>query len=325
MIENLLASITPTSRAGAIVVCLPLASILLATQADAGAVDLALTAVADDGARWFEYSSDAFAELGLDPDGFYAISNLPSIGGAFGSGVDVFPRDNAFDLGSLSYNDAGLTGAGVEIAPITGYAVDFDVNIADDDSVANNANDNRGYETTISNLQGTIEFTDSVITSIDLTAAITFTYRVGTSLFIPYDGTFAIQGDRFSLLVDDTEFAAGENRRYAWEATGTIDQVVEAPIPGDYNGDGVVDPSDYALWGSQFGGAGPDSDGNNNGVVDAADYTIWRDSFSVSAAASAAPEPATAVFASLAACLLGVRCRALCDRSMNRSGTLFFT
>ncbi|MEM6314519.1 MAG: hypothetical protein AAF743_10550, partial [Planctomycetota bacterium] len=273
-------------------------------------VDLALTGVADDGARWFEYSSDAFAELGLNPDGFYAISSLPSIGGAFGSGVDVFPRDNAFDLGSLSYDDAGLTGVGVEAAPITGYSVEFDLNIADDDALANNANDNRGYGTTISNLQGTVEFTDSVLTSIDLTAAITFTYRVGTSLFIPYDGTFSVQGDRFDLLVDDTEFAAGQNRRYVWEATGVVDQVVQAPVPGDYNGDGVADADDYALWVSQFGGAGPDSDGNGNGVVDAADYTIWRDRFSASAAASAAPEPATAAFATLAACFFSARRRA---------------
>ena len=52
-------------------------------------------------------------------------------------------------------------------------------------------------------------------------------------------------------------------------------------LPGDYNGDSVVNEDDYHLWRSTFGAmaditAGLPADGNRNGTVDAADYTFWR-------------------------------------------------
>lgn len=64
-------------------------------------------------------------------------------------------------------------------------------------------------------------------------------------------------------------------------------------LPGDYDGDGVVDALDYALWREQFGGPGPEADGNGDGTVDAADYTVWRDNLPPASAATAAPEPSS--------------------------------
>lgn len=50
------------------------------------------------------------------------------------------------------------------------------------------------------------------------------------------------------------------------------------PIAGDFNDDGKVDLSDYAIWSQSFGSTSElSADANNNGVVDASDYTIWRD------------------------------------------------
>jgi hypothetical protein len=82
--------------------------------------------------------------------------------------------------------------------------------------------------------------------------------------------------------------------------------VVPPPVTGDFDGDGVVDQSDYDVWFATFGSSDDlRADANGDGVVDAADYTIWRDRLgalpglgagaagSASASSAAAPEPAT--------------------------------
>jgi hypothetical protein len=64
---------------------------------------------------------------------------------------------------------------------------------------------------------------------------------------------------------------------------------------GDYDFDGDVDASDYSMWRSQYGSAGPFpingdyADGNRNGLVDAADYVVWRENREDSLAATASP------------------------------------
>ena len=64
-------------------------------------------------------------------------------------------------------------------------------------------------------------------------------------------------GQAGAVHVDDVSF-------------GIVDAV---PLAGDYNHDGIVDPTDYDVWKNNFGStANLDADGNNNGVVDAADY-----------------------------------------------------
>jgi hypothetical protein len=58
-------------------------------------------------------------------------------------------------------------------------------------------------------------------------------------------------------------------------------------IPGDYDGNGTVEPNDYDRWRSTYGStttAGTGADGNGNGFIDAADYVIWRKNLSVSQA-----------------------------------------
>ena len=72
-------------------------------------------------------------------------------------------------------------------------------------------------------------------------------------------------------------------------------------IPGDYNGDFVVDGSDYTVWRNSLGETGPDlaADGSGNDVVDQADYALWKTNFGRTldselgaGATSAVPEPA---------------------------------
>jgi hypothetical protein len=84
-----------------------------------------------------------------------------------------------------------------------------------------------------------------------------------------------------------------------------------APPPfsvGDFNRDGRVDASDYAIWRSDFGStADLAADASGNGTVDAADYVIWRKashSPAIAAAVSPIPEPKAATLALCCLCSL---------------------
>jgi hypothetical protein len=75
-----------------------------------------------------------------------------------------------------------------------------------------------------------------------------------------------------------------------------------ASIPGDYNGDSIVDAQDYTTWRSAFGTNQAAADGDQSGTVDAGDYIMWRKAMSQVGTGSAAnalsgplatvPEPA---------------------------------
>ncbi len=62
-------------------------------------------------------------------------------------------------------------------------------------------------------------------------------------------------------------------------------------LPGDYNGDGVVNAADYTVWRDTFGQMGPalaaDADGDQS--VGAGDYEIWKQNFGESAELQIAP------------------------------------
>jgi len=70
--------------------------------------------------------------------------------------------------------------------------------------------------------------------------------------------------------------------------------VVLPGTPGDANGDGVANESDYAAWLAHYGQPGglAEGDFNGDGVVNGADYTIWADYYG-GAAGAQTPEPGT--------------------------------
>ena len=72
-------------------------------------------------------------------------------------------------------------------------------------------------------------------------------------------------------------------------------------MPGDYNGNGVVDGADYVLW---CKGGPLQNEVDTPGTVNAADYTAWRARFgntsgSGSLDVGAVPEPASCMLALL--------------------------
>ncbi len=55
---------------------------------------------------------------------------------------------------------------------------------------------------------------------------------------------------------------------------------ISPPLPGDYNGDRIVDLNDYNVWRDTFGSTtNLAADGNGDRVIDAADYVIWRSNY----------------------------------------------
>ncbi len=87
-------------------------------------------------------------------------------------------------------------------------------------------------------------------------------------------------------------------------------------LPGDYNGDGVVDAVDYQVWRSSYDDTTAlVADGNGDGIIDTSDYVVWRrnlgatwESLAVGSGAgvaqTAVPEPAGVVLGILAISLI---------------------
>ena len=68
-------------------------------------------------------------------------------------------------------------------------------------------------------------------------------------------------------------------------------------MPGDFNGNGVVDAADYTIYRDNLGGDSAALGGNGSGAatVVVADYDLWKQNFGSSGTGSTAavPEPST--------------------------------
>ena len=86
-------------------------------------------------------------------------------------------------------------------------------------------------------------------------------------------------------------------------------------LPGDYNGDHLVDAADYTVWRNMVGqsGDGLAADGNGDDEVDDEDYLIWKENFGASpgsgstAVSVLVPEPAGWLLVAMALVTLVVR------------------
>jgi T5SS/PEP-CTERM-associated repeat protein len=157
--------------------------------------------------------------------------------------------------------------------------------------------------------------------------------NIGGTLSLSLAPNFVPQtGDTFEILRSDiltgtfsTEIMT-DNPGLLWDVSYTASSVFvtfgAAAPPGsgaDFNGDGIVDGSDIAIWSSNYGlGANPppvatqaDGDANGDGVVDGADFLLIQQQYggpppalpASGDAIAAVPEPSTLL---LAACAMSL-------------------
>lgn len=192
-------------------------------------VDVSLTA--NGASRWYDYFSDAYGQINLNPsgpyeDGFYQIGTNTPLGG----GADIFPNEgNWANVGTLTLSGT-VQGVGVETFNIVSSTFDFDQYIADNDAILNT-----GYLTQMGAIStGTISFLNGVVTDIDFSSGISFIYDF--SGFgagpLPFSGTLAINNAGFDLFADSSYPSGfGNDIRFVWDADGSASFNYAVPEP----------------------------------------------------------------------------------------------
>ena len=122
---------------------------------------------------------------------------------------------------------------------------------------------------------------------------------LGSTMYTTPGTTFGRVG--IGATIESDEFFIGD---------GIITIAALAGVPGDFNGNGIVDAADYVLWRK----GGPlQNEVSNSGTVDEQDYLDWRAHFGNSGsgsgsglqAAGGVPEPATIALVGLGVTLVG--------------------
>lgn len=123
-------------------------------------------------------------------------------------------------------------------------------------------------------------------------------YQVAGAQDLPTDGqyhdlTFVLTGLHAMQSIDAFGINLGAHATNLLMDVDNVQFTTVNGVPGDYNGNGVVDMADYVLWRN----GGPlQNEVNTPGTVDASDYDAWRARFgntsgSGSLSGAAVPEP----------------------------------
>lgn len=199
----------------------------LSTSAHAATVPLSLTA--DNSSRWYDFYMGWFAQVDRTASGDPAPNQMywtdaeanpfnPTAYDYSGSNAIVFKHGRAFsNVGSVSY-----TGSGNGTFPITAITLDIGAYVLSQNASALGA----AYTTTVSNPVGTVQISNGAVADIQLQANIRFEMDasfIPPLSIIPFNGSLAMDGNRFDIFVDGRfNFGHGELHN-AWDLTGSID------------------------------------------------------------------------------------------------------
>ena len=165
-----------------------------------------LSAKMDQNSRFYDYFSDAYAEISLDPDGFYQIGNPDQQYGSF----DVFVNQDSLDLGDLVVDAKNLTGKGVENVSITGWKLDLYKSI----DVTN------PYSTEVSNINGTLTYVDGIASNLNLECDVILTFTSGLVNELAFPGQIIVKDNHLQIDADKTHSTPLGDYRNQWEIKG---------------------------------------------------------------------------------------------------------
>jgi hypothetical protein len=140
--------------------------------------------------------------------------------------------------------------------------------------------------------------------------------RLGVDFF--YQSATANNGQAEEFYIDDLEITVTSDSPTAtiFLPDGTSVLVnAAAGLPGDFNGDEVVDAADYTVWRDNLGALDETTiAGNGDGLngVDAADYGVWKGAFGSPGSAgiaSSVPEPSSLLLLAIGVAATGCRRR----------------
>lgn len=132
-------------------------------------------------------------------------------------------------------------------------------------------------------------------------------------LFLPLDAVFAVDRLAIPLWAVTAAGGGGGSVVIADVLFDSFRVEMAALVPGDANGDGLVNGGDYTVWADHYlltNQTVVTGDFTGDGIVDAGDYTVWADHFdagpaSAASGSSAVPEPGTLVLALASLVIVG--------------------
>jgi arylsulfatase A-like enzyme len=133
--------------------------------------------------------------------------------------------------------------------------------------------------------------------------------------FIPQPGQFFSILSASSLSIAGLQLTGPAANLFSLAVIGSTDLVLTAGggMPGDFDGNGVVDGADLAIWQQHYGQVGQSGDYDGNGAIDGADLLGWQRQLGALAPAATAnaavPEPS-----GLAMIAIGIACPLLTKR-----------